>query len=410
MANRRQLYTILLIIFTNVLGATIVIPTLPLYARRHFDADPTQITLLVTSYFGAQFLAGPWIGRLSDRYGRVPVLLVSQFGTFLSFIAMGFAGSLWLLFAARVFDGITGGNIIVAQAYITDVTPKERRTESLGYVFGAFGLGFVFGPALGGVFAAWLGESAPFFVGALVSLATFFVTWWALRDVTTAEERAEALSHRRARIGPMEIIQNTPLLLVLLLTLGAQFAFALVQSTFALLGEEVLFAGLPEAQISLFVGLMLTVIGIGQVITQTALLRPLLKIFDEHRLVIGGMALRGIGILLLALFTANPWTMGNLGLLAFAVGSGVMMPSLQSLSTTTAPDEIRGAVLGIYQSAINLGIILGSAIAGRFFAADPLLPYYISAALFMALIVPALLLMRQARRVSKLEPVGAIGD
>ncbi len=158
----RRLVTILLIVFVGTLGGSMVLPIFPLYAQRRFNIDPSLITLLVSSYFIAQFFAGPKLGRLSDLYGRRPVLVISQLGTVLSFIMMGAAGSVWMLLAGRVLDGITGGNIIVAQAYITDITPREKRTESIGMIFAAFGLGFIFGPALGGIMSSLWGEQFPF--------------------------------------------------------------------------------------------------------------------------------------------------------------------------------------------------------------------------------------------------------
>ncbi|NJL93049.1 MAG: MFS transporter [Anaerolineae bacterium] len=141
----RRLPTILLIVFVQLVGASMALPVLPLFAQRQFALQPQVITLLVSVFFLAQFLAGPTIGRLSDQYGRLPVLLVSQAGTVLSFLMISTAESALVLFAARVLDGITGGNLVVAQAYITDITPREQRTQALGYIFASFGLGFTVG-------------------------------------------------------------------------------------------------------------------------------------------------------------------------------------------------------------------------------------------------------------------------
>jgi DHA1 family tetracycline resistance protein-like MFS transporter len=135
-------------------------------------AAPRHISLLVSSYFIAQFFAGPLMGQLSDRYGRVPLLIISQLGSAASLFLMAAAGSAWLLFAARALDGITGGNIILAQAYVTDVTPRERRTEAFGYVFAAFGIGFIVGPALGGLLSAWFGARFPFVVAGIAAVVT----------------------------------------------------------------------------------------------------------------------------------------------------------------------------------------------------------------------------------------------
>ena len=142
----RRLITILLIVFVQMLGAAMILPILPLYAKSEFNLEPQWITILNTAFFAAQFVAGPYLGRLSDRVGRVPVLIVSQIGTVFSFLMLGLAPNVAVLFLARTLDGITGGNIIVAQAYIADITPPERKTQSFGYVMAAFGLGFILGP------------------------------------------------------------------------------------------------------------------------------------------------------------------------------------------------------------------------------------------------------------------------
>ena len=171
MFNRR-LITILSIVFVQIAGASLILPILPLFAERQFNLSPTAVALLVSSFFIAQFFAGPLLGQLSDRYGRVPLLIISQLGSAASFFIMAAAGSAWLLFAARIIDGITGGNIIIAQAYVTDITPRERRTEAFGYIFAAFGIGFIVGPALGGLLSAWLGPHFPFVVAGIASLVT----------------------------------------------------------------------------------------------------------------------------------------------------------------------------------------------------------------------------------------------
>ena len=138
-----------------MLGAAMILPILPLFAQNEFDLPPQWITFLSAAFFAAQFVAGPFLGRLSDRIGRVPVLIVSQIGTVISFIMIGAAPNAAFLFLGRFLDGITGGNIIVAQAYIADITPPEKEKRShLATSWPAFGIGFVIGPAIGGFMAA----------------------------------------------------------------------------------------------------------------------------------------------------------------------------------------------------------------------------------------------------------------
>lgn len=391
----RRLVVIFIIVFVNFLGGTIVLPTLPLYAQGHFNASPELVTLLNSSFFLAQFLAGPVLGRWSDKYGRVPILVISLMGTVLSFVMMGTAQSLAMLFAARVLDGITGGNVIVAQAYITDITPREQRTRALGLIFMAFGLGFIFGPGLGGTLAAFLGERAPFWVGAGVTLITVLLAVFVLNESLTAEERTARREHGR-KLSVADVTGNLPLLLILLIGFGAQFSFSLYQSSFALFGSAVLFPGHSSQEASLGVGLLLTGIGVGQFVTQLWLIQPMVRRFGERRLVIIGDVLRAFGVLTLTVFT-SPWLVGSVSLIAFAIGSGLMMPSLQSLGTVTVHDELRGGVLGIYQSATSLGIILGSALSGVLFAAAPTMPFLVGGLLFVVMLFPALLLSRQMK-------------
>jgi len=395
----RRLLTILLIVFVQMLGASLILPILPLYARREFSMSPQTITLLVSSFFAAQFLSGPTIGRLSDRYGRVPILIISQIGTVISFLMLAFAGSVEMLFAARILDGITGGNIIVAQAYITDITPKEKRTESLGYIFAAFGLGFVIGPALGGGLSALYGIIVPFLMAAVVASVVVVLTWFTLDESVSAEERLKRREQQRSSLRVQEIVRNSPLLMLLVIAFVGQFVLGMVQGTFALYGEAVLFTEYDESLTNLGVGLLLAVIGGSQFLTQTFLLRRLLARFSELSLVIAGSVLRAIAMFIFAVIT-TPW-LGIPGSAFFAVGMGIMMPPLQSMATRTVDDEDRGAVLGVYQSSVSLSTIFSTAIAGFWFGISPTLPYWVGGGLALVVILPALLLTRHPQLTTK---------
>ena len=391
----RRLLILFAIVFVNFLGAGMVMPVLPLYAGREFGASPQTISLLLASFFIAQFIAAPFLGRLSDRYGRRPVLIASQIGTVASFALMALTSSLGGLFAARIIDGITGGNVIVAQAYITDITTREKRTQGLGVIFAAFGLGHIFGPALGGTIAAAFGSHATFLIAAFVSLLTVTLTWRLLPESLTAERRAE----RTARVAKMrvsDVTGNSALLIILFIGFCAQFSIAVLQSTLALFGEAVVFAESPASQQSLGVGLLLTAVGVGQLVTQLFFLRPLVRRYGERRLVVVGAFIRGLGMLTMVVFTA-PLMIGSVSLMMVAIASGLMMPSLQSLATTTSPDEISGGVLGVYNSSTTLGIIFGTALGGVLFAAGPRFPYLLAGAVLMFTVLPALALQRNLR-------------
>lgn len=392
----RRLAVILLVVFVQMVGASMVLPILPIYASNRFEMSPQAVTLLITSFFAAQFVAGPFIGRMSDQYGRLPVLIISQIGTVISFMLLGFAWSGTILFAARILDGITGGNIIVAQAYVTDVTPKEERTQSLGYIFAAFGVGFIFGPAIGGFLASQFSYETPYIVASIAAAITVILTWLLLDESLTPEER-DANRQRKSdnEMSLRAVFTNLPLLSILAITFGSQFGFAMLQSTFALFGEAVIFAGESSETVNLGIGLLLATVGLGQLFTQTILLKRLSTKFSEASLNLIGTVLRGLSTLALVVFV-SPYLAG-ISMFFFAVGLGVQMPALQSLATKFAPDNYRGGILGLYQSSVSLAIIIGSAIAGVLFAINPRMPYWVGAILFGLMTIPGVRLIQWSK-------------
>jgi DHA1 family tetracycline resistance protein-like MFS transporter len=392
----RRLLTILLIVFVQIVGAAMILPILPLYAKNEFALAPREITWLGTAFFAAQFIAGPFLGRLSDKIGRLPVLIVSQIGTAISFTLLALAPNAWVLFAARILDGITGGNIIVAQAYITDITPREKRTESLGYIFAIFGLGFIIGPALGSSLAAVFGPRIPYLMAAGAATLVVMLTWFTLDETVSDEQQALNSQKARGDFRAARIIQNVPLLFVLIIAFLAQFGLGLLQLTFALYGEAVLFVGYSAQATLVGIGLLLTAVGVGQLFTQMWLLKRLLRRFNEATLVLFGVAARSAGMFMFAMIT-TPW-LGPFASILFAIGMGITMPSLQSIATTTVEDGLRGGVLGVFQSTSSLAIIFSSAVAGMIFAVAPTLPYWVGGALTLTAAIPAYLLYVQVRR------------
>lgn len=389
----RRLLTIFLIVFVNMLGAAMVLPVLPLYALRRFEMEPQVITLLGASFFLAQAIASPYLGRLSDRYGRVPILIISQIGTAISFVMIAQAQSVAMLFAARILDGITGGNIIVAQAYITDITPREKRTQSLGLVFAAFGLGFVFGPALGGLLSGLFGPAVPFYAAALAATAVVLMTYFTLNETLSPEQRQQNRQRGSGQLSLRHIVANYPLVIVLLLTFVGQFALGLLQSTFALYGAAVLFAGYTQQITDLGIGLLLTVVGVTQIITQLMLLPRAIKRWNETLIIALGLVIRAVGLLIFAV-VASPW-LGAFGSVFFALGMGLLMPPLQSAATRTVEDEVRGEVLGVNQSVVSVSTIISTAVAGTIFASSPVLPYEIGV-LLSILTLPLVLVLHRA--------------
>ncbi len=391
----RRLLTILLIVFVQMVGTSMVNPILPLYAQSEFGLEPEVITLLLTAFFAAQFIAGPFIGRLSDRRGRLPVLVLSQLGTVIAFLMIGFAQSAAVLFFARVLDGITGGNIIVAQAYVTDIMPENRRTQALGYVMAAFGLGFIIGPAAGGLLASQLGPHVPFLFAAGAAFITVILTWFTLEETVSAEDQARNRHSARARMRPVDLLKNVPLLAALTVSFIAQFAFGLLIGTFALFAEKVLFTGYDFAAVSLGVGLMLMVVGIGQLVAQIIILPAMLRRYSDPVILLQGAVLRALSLFMLAVATEPIF--GSASIIVFAIGSGLLLPPLQSIVTKTVGRELRGAVLGLYQSVMSLGVIISTALSGALFALDPTVPNWLGGILFCLALLPGLFLWHWGR-------------
>ncbi len=384
----KRLITILLIVFVQMVGAGMILPILPIYAQTEFGLSPTEIALLVASFFAAQFVGGPILGRWSDRIGRVPVLVVSQVGTVIAFAAFGLASSAWVLFAARIFDGLTGGNLVVAQAYITDVTPLKQRAQALGLISAMFGLGFMIGPAIGGLLVGFGGPRVPYFFAAAAAALVVALTVLTL-DETHTEERRSKLGTEGPKLTMRRALTIRPLVLVLSIAFVAQFSLGLIIATFALFGQEVLF----ETNVELGVGVLLAFVGLSQIVTQVAILPRLLGRFGEARLVTLGIVVRSVGFAIYAVMV-DPWQAAVGGVL-FAAGGGMALPPTQSIATKVVDDSVRGGVLGVFQSVQSLSIILGTALAGVLFSVEAHLPNVVAFAFSLISLIPAVLVTRR---------------
>jgi MFS transporter, DHA1 family, tetracycline resistance protein len=419
--KNERLFPILLIIFTNILGAGVIIPILPLYAEGSFQGTVIQITLLSTAYFGAQFLAAPVLGQLSDRYGRRPILIVSQIGTVLAFILFIFAGvigrridalslalplsgGMLMLFVARILDGLTGGNITTAQAYISDITKPEDRAQGLGLLQAAFGAGFIFGPALGGVLSNY-GPSIPFIGAAVVTTGTLLLTIFTLKESHPPERRQQlaASSKGKGSIAIKAAFSHRTLSLILSIGFIASLAFSALPSIFALFANNVLFAQAAQPERNqLFIGLMLTFNGLMTVVTQVALLRRLINRLGERRLLLLGQFVLVITFLSISQ-TQNAIVVTML-LAPFAFGQGVSEPSIQSLVTRFGSLGNSGQLLGVYQSARSLALIIGPIWAG--FAYETFSPgaVFLGGGLMMGVALLGGLLLQKAEIPERIDP------
>jgi DHA1 family tetracycline resistance protein-like MFS transporter len=364
---RSPMFPIFMIVFVDVLGVGITLPVLPLYAKDMFGASATQVTLLTSAYFLAQFFASPQLGRLSDKVGRRPVLILSQAGTFAAFLLSGAAPALWVLYVARLIDGLTGGNISVAQAYLSDITEAKNRARGLGIVNAAFGSGFVFGPAFGALIAAHYGPRVPFFIAACVSLLTISLSYFLLPESLTAARRAQEAERRLTHppLGNLALLRLPSVALLCLIAFGNQFAFYNFQPTYVLWAERVLFPGRDPQLVQTAIGWILTFVGICGIITQFWLVGPLVRRFGEKRMISGGNLMRAIAWGGMALLPSVALVIGVTPLLA--IGGGVAVPALAALLTYAVPPSQRGQAIGLLESMQGVGRILGPLVAGLLF-------------------------------------------
>ena len=346
----RPLLVIFAIAFIDLMGFGIVIPLLPLYGER-YHPSPLTFGLLMASYSACQFLFAPILGKLSDRYGRKPILVLSLAGSAVGYILFGLARSLTLLFASRILDGISGGNISTAQAYIADVTGPEDRAKGMGMIGAAFGLGFIFGPAIAG-FSLHLGEGAPGFVAAGLSAAALVATLLFLEEPPRHSAEGSRLAARAPRWSDfLRAVRLPSVAVVLAVFFLVTFAFSNFEATFSQFLHDTL--ALAPARVSY----LFTYIGVLIALVQGLLVPRLSRRRGEPRMAVVGVILVSAAFLALPLAT----TLGPTAalLVPLTAGIGLTNPSLSSLISKSAPDDQRGGVLGVYQSMSSLGRILG---------------------------------------------------
>jgi len=355
----------------DVLGLTIILPLLPFYAER-LGASPTVVGLLVSTYAACQLVAGPVLGQMSDRVGRRPLLLVSQMGTFIGFLILawaGFNGLLWLVFVSRVIDGLTAGNLSLAQAYISDVTRPEERAKSFGVIGVAFGVGFLIGPAISG-FLSIFGYEYPVFAAAALSFTSILSTYFLLPSapVIPESEKREGPAPpagRRLRVldwGHYATYFKRPALASLLWQFFSfTFTFAIFMSGFALFAERrYTWNGHPFGVKE--VGYVFAYVGFLGIILQGGLIGRLVRKFGEEKLVFSGFVTATAGFALMGFTYRLPGLLVASSIASF--GTGVLRPALTSLITQRAGREEQGVVLGLTQSLMSVAQIIGPVIAG----------------------------------------------
>lgn len=383
--------TLFLIVFIDLVGFGLMLPLLPFYAQ-HFGASPELISVLFTMYSFGQFFASPFLGRLSDKVGRRPVLIFSQAGNILAYLALANTHSLAMLFIVRFLAGLTAGNIATAQAYIADITTPENRAKGMGILGAAFGLGFVLGPVIGGLLAGSTMTDAalarPAYMAAALSSLAMLGVIFRLPESLTAERRAAlAANPRLSRLtAARNVLQNPDLQRLVLTFFIVTIAMGLMETSFTIWVNGTFGWGPKQ------VGLVFAGIGIVLAVVQGGLIGRLTNRFGEMALVIAGSVLLFAGLVTL------PFSRSIAELVCFnllvAVGYSILQPSFNSLMSRRSPADQQGMVMGVAQSASSLSRVIGPLLSGGAFFFGLKAPMLTGA----ALMVPVGLLMLGLRR------------
>jgi DHA1 family tetracycline resistance protein-like MFS transporter len=362
----RPLLVIFLTIFVNLIGFGIIVPLLPFYAAT-FGASPLTIGLLFAVFSLCQLVAAPVLGDLSDRHGRRPVLILSLLGTVVSFVMLAMADSLEMLFAARVVDGLSGGNISTARAYVADVTEPQDRSRAYGLIGAAFGLGFIFGPAISGALAH-VSYTAPIWAAAGITLVAAITAWRWLPETAHRSPAGTGLPFRHLAA----MLARPGLRRVLAIDFAYWFAFAVFQTTFALFAARRFGFDAPQA------GYFLAGFAVLGAIVQGVLIRPAVARFGDKETFMAGVVCAAAGLVGAAL--THSVMLFAASLLPLAVGIGFGHPTISSLVSRAArggeQGRVQGAASALESLGRTIGPVWGSASLQRYGEAMP----YVSAA------------------------------
>ncbi|MFC0016053.1 MULTISPECIES: MFS transporter [Allobacillus] len=362
MTTKRVLPILFLIMFLVMLGFGIIIPVLPYYAEE-LGASATELGLLMAVYSFMQFVFAPMWGRVSDRIGRKPVIMLGIFGLSLSFFLLAFASHLWMLFVARVIGGfLSAANMPTVMAYVADVTSEEDRGKGMGIIGAATGLGFIFGPAVGGVFSK-INLEAPFYIAGTVSLLTMIFVFFILKESVQLSDRKQRPKVKRTKaIGQA---MKTPMAMLYFLQFFIAVSLSGLEATFAY------FAAVKAGLNAVSMGYVFMIMGLASAAVQGSM-GTLTKKFGEIKIIQAGIVVSALGMGLI-LLTQNFLT-AAVFLTIFGIGNGVIRPSVSSLLTKQAKSGY-GEVTGYLSSFGSLGRIIGPVLGGALYMVWIGLPY-----------------------------------
>ena len=352
--GRGSLPTLLAVVFVDLLGFSLILPLLPFYAET-FGASPAVVGFLVASYAAAQLVGAPILGKLSDRFGRRPVLIVSVIGTGIGFLIFGLATTLWVLFASRLLDGLTGGNISVAQAYVADVSSPEDRARNFGLIGAAFGLGFIVGPAMGGFLSRW-GYQLPAFIAAGMAFTNAVAVFFFLPESKPKEARATRDRSGGAQSSFRFLWSGDRASGLLWTRFYFALAFVTLQTIFALHAQYRL--GLSAEA----TGYVLGYVGVLIVLVQGGAVGPLSKRFPEPLLLLWCIGLMAVGLLAWGFASTIPALL--LSQIPIALSGGVFGAVANGALSKSVPGSEVGAVLGVGTSLESVTRVVAPSLGG----------------------------------------------
>lgn len=373
MNTKKALPILFLVMFLVMVGFGIIIPVIPFYAEE-IGATPTQLGLLMAVYSLMQFLFAPMWGRISDRIGRKPVIMIGILGLSLSFFLMALSTELWMLFAARIIGGfLSSANMPTVMAYVADITSEEDRGKGMGIIGASVGLGFIFGPAIGGVFSQ-SSLSTPFYLAGATSLVTFLFVTFILKESLSAEQRSIQEKEKTSLLKAL----NGPLSMLFLLQLFVSLSLAGLEATFAYFAAEK--AGLGSVEL----GYIFMIMGLAGAIVQGGLVGRLTKTIGEGMVIQLGIIISaaGFGLILLT----EGFGTAALFLTIFGIGNGLIRPSVSSLLTKKSTTG-HGGTTGLLSSFDSLGRIIGPPLGGWLFSIAIGMPYISGIVLSMVALV-----------------------
>ncbi len=402
--NRPSLLIIFLTVFIDLIGFGIVLPLLPNYAKE-FHATDVMVGAIAASYSAMQFVFAPAWGRLSDRIGRRPVILVSLLGASGSYALFAYASrftdnvevGLAIILVSRIFAGICGANLSVASAYIADITPPELRSKRMGLIGMAFGLGFICGPIIGGLSADRWGLQGPGWAAAIVCGFNFILAIFILKE--SRKPGSSHAPHLPKWTQISQTLRHPRVGFLIGIFFLATICFACFETTFPMVMKERL------KYDSSTVAYLFAYCGVIAAVLQGGLIGRLVKVFGEQRLIAISLVILSAGLLMLPFQQSLGWVM--LGLAVFATGSGLNRPPTFGLISQSAPAEQQGATMGVAQSAGSLARIIGPLAAGFFYGIDGKLPYLVCGCIAFLTAILAWALLCRGEPIRTMEPMTA---